>query len=129
MGNEQGPERRALLKGAAGDLFREVVAAGVLPSDDPRLAINHPDHEALDLLIDLGLLRPEPAIGGYVAVDPASVQSTLVAPMSRQVVELLDESAAWAETIGTLAQSFRRTPAAGSPLAEIRGLPSINRFL
>ena len=30
---------------------------------------------------------------------------------------------------GALAQTFRRTPAAGSPVDEIRGLPSINRFL
>ncbi len=129
MGIEQGPERRALLKGAAGDLFREIVAAGVLPAEDPRLVNGHPDHPALDLLIDLGLLRQDPALGGFVAVDPATVQSSLVAPMGRQVVELLDESAAWADTFGSLGQSFRRTPISGSPLAEIRGLPSINRFL
>jgi hypothetical protein len=49
--------------------------------------------------------------------------------MGRQVVELLDESAAWAETFGSLAQAFRRTPLHDSPLTEIRGLPAINRFL
>ncbi len=49
--------------------------------------------------------------------------------MGRQVVELLSESAAWADTFGSLAQAFRRTPAGVSPVEEIRGLANINRFL
>jgi sugar-specific transcriptional regulator TrmB len=128
MSIDQGPERRALLAGPAGDLFREIVKAGVLPAQDPRLVRGHADQQALELLIDLGLLR-EDADGGWVAVDPAAVQSGVVSPMGRQAVDLLKESAAWADTFGTLAQSFRRTPAGASPLSEIRGLPSINRFL
>ena len=43
--------------------------------------------------------------------------------------QLLAESAAWADTFSALAQAFRRTPATGSQTSEIRGLPSINRFL
>lgn len=129
MSIDQGPERRALLAGPAGDLFREIIEAGLLAADDPRLGRAHPDHEALALLVDLGLLREDEETGGWVAVDPAAVQSGVVAPMGRQVVDLLNESAAWADTFGSLAQTFRRTPAGGSPLTEIRGLPSINRFL
>ena len=53
----------------------------------------------------------------------------MVAPLGRQVVELLDESSAWADTFGALGQAFRRTPTGGSPVTEMRGLPSINRFL
>jgi len=128
MSIDQGPERRALLGGPAGDLFREIVKAGVLPADDPRLVRGNADQQALALLIDLGLLR-EDEDGGWVAVDPAAVQSGVVSPMGRQAVDLLKESAAWADTFGTLAQSFRRTPAGASPISEIRGLPSINRFL
>jgi sugar-specific transcriptional regulator TrmB len=101
----------------------------VLASDDPRHADDHPHHESLALLIDLGLLRKDRRARGWVAVDPAVVQSGVVAPMGRQVVELLDESAAWADTFGSLAQTFRRTPVTGSPLSEIRGLASINQFL
>ncbi len=129
MSTEQGPERRALLAGRAGELFRDVIRAGVLPPDDPRLADNHPDRQALDLLIDLGLLRQDDGARAWVAVDPAAVQAGVVAPMGRQVVELLDESAAWTDTFGSLAQTFRRTPASGTALNEIRGLASINQFL
>jgi sugar-specific transcriptional regulator TrmB len=129
MSIEQGAEQRALLAGPAGAVFRDVVAAGVLPTGDPRLAPDHPDHEAVTVLLDLGLLQADERAGGWVAVDPAAVQSGVVAPMGRQVVELLDESSAWAETFTSLAQSFRRTPVTDSPLTEIRGLPSINRFL
>ncbi|MCW2846956.1 MAG: hypothetical protein JWR90_930 [Marmoricola sp.] len=129
MDNLEGPDRRALLAGPAGDLFREIIRAGVLGADDPRHAADHPDHAALSLLIELGLLRQDERAGGWVAVDPAAVQSSVVVPMSRQVVELLDESAAWADTFGSLAQTFRRTPVGGSPLNEIRGLASINHFL
>jgi sugar-specific transcriptional regulator TrmB len=128
MNMQQGPARRALLEGAAGTIFREVIAAGVLPEDDPRFKPGHEDHEALGLLIELGLLRQAES-GGWVASDPAAAQSGVVAPMGRQVAELLSESAAWAETFASLAQVFRRTPSRGSPLEEIRGLPNINRFL
>jgi sugar-specific transcriptional regulator TrmB len=128
MSNDRGPERRELLAGPAGDLFREIVKAGALAADDPRLASGHADQPALELLIDLGLLR-EDADRGWMAVDPAAVQSGVVSPMGRQAVDLLKESAAWADTFGSLAQSFRRTPAGASSLDEIRGLPSINRFL
>jgi sugar-specific transcriptional regulator TrmB len=129
MSTELGPERRALLAGAAGDLFREVIAAGELDPEDPRFAEDHPDFPALALLVDLGLLREDERMEAWVAVDPAAVQSGVVAPMGRQVVELLDETAAWADTFGSLAQTFRRTPVGGSPLNEVRGLPSINQFL
>jgi len=128
MNMQQGPARRALLEGAAGTIFREVVAAGVLPEDDPRLKPGHEDHEAVRVLVELGLLRQAES-GGWVAADPAAAQSGVVAPMGRQVAELLSESAAWAETFATLSQAFRRTPTGASPIEEIRGLPNINRFL
>ncbi len=129
MSIEDGAERRALLDGPAGEIFREIAAAGSLAVDDPRLARGHDDHEALVVLLDLGLLRQDGADGGYVPVDPAAVQAGVMAPLGRQVVELLGESSAWADTLGSLAQAFRRTPADESPVSHIRGLPSINRFL
>jgi sugar-specific transcriptional regulator TrmB len=127
MNMQQGPVRRALLEGPAGSIFREVVAAGTLPEDDPRFRADHEDHEAVQVLVDLGLLRQAES-GGWVAADPAAAQSGVVAPMGRQVAELLSESAAWADTFASLSQAFRRTPTA-SPIEEIRGLPNINRFL
>jgi len=128
MNMQQGPARRALLEGEAGAIFREVVDSGVLPEDDARLRPGHEHHEAVRLLVDLGLLRQAES-GGWVASDPAAAQSGVVAPMGRQVAELLSESAAWAETFASLSQAFRRTPTGSSPLEEIRGLPNINRFL
>ena len=59
MTTESGPQRRALLEGRAGELYRDVVGMGILPADDPRLHDGHPDQEALALLIDLGLLRED----------------------------------------------------------------------
>jgi sugar-specific transcriptional regulator TrmB len=129
MTSDQGPDRRALLAGRAGELYRDVIAAGVLELDDPRLDDGHPDHLPLTLLIELGLLRRDDRSGAWVAVDPAVVQPAVLVPIGRQVVELLDESAAWAACLGSLAQTFRRTPVGGSPVDEIRGLASINQFL
>ena len=127
---ERGPERRALLEGVAGDIFRGIVANGPLPADDPRLSPGHEDHEAVRVLLDLGLLREDSSVRGYVAADPAAVQAGVVAPMGRDVVRLLDESAAWADTFGSLSQAFRRTPPTqGTAISQIRGLPAINRFL
>jgi len=127
MNMQQGPQRRALLEGTAGTIFREVVAKGVLPESDPRLKPGHSDHPAVRVLVDLGLLRQAES-GGWVASDPAAAQSGVVAPMGRQVAELLAESAAWADTFAQLSQAYRRTPT-GSPIDEIRGLANINRFL
>ena len=129
MTDEDGARRRELLDGEAGELFREVLAAEVLAADDPRLAEDHPLAGSVSLLQDLGLLRHDDAAGGWVPVDPTSVQPGVVAPLGREAVELLHESAAWAESFAALAQSFRRTPHQGDALTEIRGLPSINRFL
>ncbi len=129
MSIERGPEHRELLDGPAGEIFREVVANGLLRADDPRMDPEHPEHAAVLLLVDLGLLREDQALGGHVAMDPTAVQTGVVAPMGRQVLELLTESAAWADTFGSLAKAFRRTAPEKEPLSEIRGLPNINRFL
>ena len=129
MSPDDGSRRRSLLEGPAGELYREVVKAGVLPPDDARLLNGHGVSESVALLVDLGLLREDQAAGGWVAVDPALVQPSVVAPLGRQVVQLLDESAAWADVLSGLGQAFRRTPRGDSALNEIRGLPSINRFL
>lgn len=129
MTDEEGARRRELLDGDAGALFREVLDEGVLRLDDPRLSDDHPLAGAVAVLQDLGLLRRDEAAGGWVAVDPTSVQPGVVSPLGREAVELLRESAAWAESFASLAQSYRRTPHSAGALTEIRGLPSINRFL
>lgn len=122
-------DARRLLEGAAGELFRDVVTEGVLRRDDPRLDEDAPGREAFLLLLELGLVREDTATGGYVAVDPAAVQASVVAPLGRRMVQLLEESAAWTDALGSLAQAFRRTASVDRPVTEIRGLASINRFL
>ena len=129
MTTDRGSQSRELLDGPAGEIFREVVASGLLAAADPRMAPDHPQHSSVLLLIDLGLLREDTSLGGHVAMDPTAVQAGVVAPMGRQVLELLNESAAWADTFGSLAQAYRRTAPEREPLSEIRGLANINRFL
>ena len=125
----QRSQRRELLEGEASEIFREVVKTGVLPHDDARLSEDHDSYPSVAVLLDLGLLRKDDDAGGWVAVDPASVQPSVVAPLGRQVVELLDESSAWADLFGGLGQAYRRRPSDSTPLTELRGLASINRFI
>jgi len=48
----------------------------------------------------------------YVPVDPTTVQSHVVGPMSQRGVELLGESSEWARAFGGLSQAWRRSPTA-----------------
>lgn len=119
---------RALLAGPAGALFREVVEAGSMSARDPRLRPGDDAHESFTVLRDLGLLRATDD-GTWLPVDPSAVQPGLVAPLGRQAVDLLAESAAWAQSLAALGQVYRRTPPAGATLTEVRGLLNINRYL
>ena len=107
---ELGPDDRALFETAATSLYEEIVASGGIDRNDPRITGNGAERAALDLLIDLGLLTEEPAEDRYVAIDPSTVQSRIVAPLSQEGVRLLDESSSWANAFGPLAQAWRRAP-------------------
>jgi sugar-specific transcriptional regulator TrmB len=110
-------------------LYREAVEHGSVQRDDPRFADGTVDRPSLDLLTDLGLLALDPTTGSYVPVDPATVQSRVVAPMGQMAADLLTESTSWANTFGALGQVFRRTALGGSPITELRGYANINRFI
>jgi sugar-specific transcriptional regulator TrmB len=130
VSGDYGPEQRALLQTAAARTYRDIIDAGPLASDDPRFAEDHPDHTAVELLVDLGLLALDPLLDAYVPVDPATVQSRVVAPMGQQATELLTESTAWAGAFAELGQAYRHTSAgATSPVLELRGFANINRFI
>jgi sugar-specific transcriptional regulator TrmB len=125
-----GPEERALLESTASELFSEAVAHGSLGGDDPRLSGDSDHKPALDLLVDIGLLRHDDKNDVFVPVDPASIQSQVVVPLGVQGAELLAESARWADAFSDLGQIFRTSPqAAISPITEIHGLENINNFL
>lgn len=129
MSLEYDAAHRRLLQNEAGDLFQKVVLEGAISSGDERIVSEGPDHEAFTFLVDLGLLGYDPATDSYLPVDPATVQSRVVAPMGQRAAELLAESTSWATTFAELGLAFRRTAPADQPLVELRGSANINRFL
>lgn len=120
---------RRLLQNDAGELFQKVVLEGSLAASDERIAAGGPDHESFVFLVDLGLLALDPTKEVYLPVDPATVQSRVVAPMGQRAAELLAESTSWANTFADLGLAYRRTAPSDLPIVELRGLPNINRFL
>ena len=117
-----GPDQRALFEESAAALYEEAVDDDGLADDDARLK---PGGELRGRLRPAGLPRPpihDQEAGLHRPVDPSAVQSRVVAPMSQQGAELISESAAWANTFGTLAHAWRRSPAASrGPFTELQG--------
>jgi hypothetical protein len=125
-----GPEARHLLENAASRIFANAVAHGSLRPDDPRLGEGSDLRPALDLLVDIGLLRLDETQGLLVPVDPAAIQAQVVVPLGVQGAELLTESARWAHAFSDLGQIFRTSPrAAVSPITEIHGIENINNYI
>ena len=117
-----GPQDREVFQDGAIALYEEAVADGGLVVDDARLAPDAPERPAFDLLISLGLLIHDEITRSYQPVDPSAVQSRIVAPLSQRGTELLTESAEWARGFGSLAHSWRRSPAASrGPFTELQG--------
>ncbi len=107
-----GPSERALFEADATRLYEEVVEAGTLSTQDPRVAAGGPLHAACALLLELGLLTRDPALDSYAAVDPSSVQSRVVSPLGMQGAQLIEESSQWARAFGSLSHAWRRSPQA-----------------
>ncbi len=130
MASRFGPDERKLLESAAGRLYSNAATHGRLPAADPRFEEDGEFHDALDLLLELGLLVHDGVSGHYLPVDPASVQNRVVVPLSREGADLLNESAEWAEAFSDLGQAYRRaTTSTSAPITEIRGLPQIDNYL
>ena len=121
--------QRELLQNEAGDLFQKIVLKGSIAVADDRIVPGGVEHEAFAFLLELGLVALDPATETYLPVDPAIVQSRVVAPMGQRAAEMLAESTGWATTFAELGQTFRRTAPSDLPIVEIRGLSNINRFL
>jgi hypothetical protein len=102
---ELGPEERVLFETVATPLYEETALAGGLKEDDPRIAEGGPLRDALDLLVSLNLLIHDQDNAVYVPVDPSTVQSHVVGPMSQRGAELLNESSEWARAFGDLSQA------------------------
>jgi hypothetical protein len=125
-----GPEQRLLLETLGSEVYSKAVGHGYIPADDPRYDEGTELRSALNLLVDIGLVRYDAEARRYFPVDPAAVQSQVVVPLSQRGNELLTESAHWAEAFTSLGQTFRASPvAAVSPITEIHGVDKINAFL
>jgi len=125
-----GAADRRLLETAARGLYAQAVAEGVLDTDDPEFPKDAEPRAAVDLLVEIGLLRLDEQSGRYHPVDPAAVQAQVVVPLGVQGAELIAESGRWADAFSELGQIFRTSPrAAVSPITEIHGLDNINNFL
>ncbi len=119
---ELGPEERELFESEATSLYEEAALSGGLKEDDPRIAADGELHEALQLLMSLNLMVHDRENAVYVPVDPSTVQSHVVGPMTQRGVELLGESSEWARAFGGLSQAWRRSPTAvRGPIAEFHG--------
>jgi hypothetical protein len=119
--------RRALFETEAAELYERIVAEGGLAEGDSSIAEDGPAREAFELLDEVGLVAREE--GRWLPVDPAAVQSQIVAPLGQQGAELINESASWARAFNALSQSWRRSPAAiRGPFTEVRG-DQINPFI
>jgi hypothetical protein len=116
---ELGPEERELFEKVATPLYEEAAVSGGLHEKDPRLAADGELRPALDLLVSLSLLAHDRTIRQYVPIDPSTVSSHVVSPMSQQAAALLEESSEWARAFGHLSQSWRRSPSsARGPITE-----------
>lgn len=125
-----GPEERKLLENAAARVYSMAASNGRLAADDPRFQPAGEFREAVDLLVDIGLLIQNEGGTEYIAVDPSTVQPQVVVPMSQQGADLLNESAEWAAAFAALGQTFRRASRSDvAPITELRGVRQIDNFL
>ena len=116
---ELGPEERELFEKVATPLYEEAAVSGGLHEKDPRLEDGGELRPALDLLVSLNLLVHDRSTRQYLPVDPSTVSSHVVSPMSQQGAVLLNESSEWARAFGHLSQSWRRSPSsARGPITE-----------
>ena len=119
---ELGPEQREIFESTATPLYEETAVSGGLKDSDPRIQPGAELHQALELLVSLNLLVHDQANAVYVPVDPSTVQSHVVGPMSQRGAELLGESSEWARAFSGLSQAWRRSPTAvRGPITEFHG--------
>ncbi|GAB3262632.1 helix-turn-helix transcriptional regulator [Alteromonas gracilis] len=111
-----------MLETSAGELYTRAVAEPVSRPED--------EHEAaaFELLVNLGLLQDE-GEGCWAAVDPATVQANMVAPLGVRAAQMLQEASDWSATMEGLSKRFREVESAANPITELRGFRTINRVI
>ena len=125
-----GQHERGVFEDRSTPLYEEIVASGGISTTDNRIGKRGELQQAFELLVEVGLVVRSDDGAFWRAVDPATVQARVVAPLGQQGAELIAESAHWAQAFGTLSHAWRRSPSAvGGPFAEIRGGTTIRTFL
>lgn len=124
-------EGRALFEAASSALYEEIANSGGVVAGDPRIEPGGELHAPFEQLHELGLVRLDPDKETWVAEDPALVHTRVVAPLTLQGAELLQESSRWTEAFATISQAWRRAPDTSErgPFRYLRGGQAINLFL
>ncbi|MDN5746157.1 MAG: LuxR family transcriptional regulator [Nocardioidaceae bacterium] len=117
------PEGRELFETEAAALYEQILADGEMAADDARIGDGGDLQAAFLLLVELGLVLPDPTQTAWRPVDPSNAQSRVVTPLGTEGARLIEESAHWATTFTRLSQSWRRSPAAAEsgPFLHLNG--------
>jgi sugar-specific transcriptional regulator TrmB len=122
---------RALFEAASTPLYEEILSSGGVIAGDPRILPGGELYDAFEQLHEMGLVQLDAPGETWLAEDPGLVHGRVVAPLSQQGADLLQESARWAEAFQNLTLAWRRTPGAAEqgPFRYLHGVETINRFL
>lgn len=105
-------EFRELFENQAVALYDVIARAGGIAANDPRITDGAADREAFDLLVSLNLLQRDEDGDSWRPLEPASVQSQVIVPLTAEGARLLEESSRWAQAFQALTISWRQTPQA-----------------
>lgn len=100
---------RLLFEESGRPLYERALVQDGIGHDDPTIAGDGADWQALQLLLSLGLLVNDSRVRRYLPVEPTAVQARIVAPLTERGRDLLTESAEWATGFASLAASWRRS--------------------
>lgn len=106
------PQKRELFERIGIELYDEIVQAGGVTDDDPRVRADADARAAFEVMVEIGLLQRDPDTDRWLPVDPSASQGRVVSPLGTEGARLLDESARWARTYQALSNSWRRSPQA-----------------
>ncbi|MBZ5739400.1 LuxR family transcriptional regulator [Nocardioides mangrovi] len=107
------------------------MSSGGIVAGDPRIVADGELHPAFEQLREMGLIRLDAERDTWVAEDPSLVHTRVVAPLTQQGADLLQESARWTSAFAALGQAWRRAPRTteGGPFRYLHGGETINSFL
>ena len=116
-------EARALFEASSSPLYEEIAVSGGVVAGDPRIEPDGELHAPFEQLRVLGLVRLDADKETWVVEDPSLVHTRVVAPLTQQGADLLQESARWTDAFSSLAQAWRKAPnvSESGPFRYLRG--------